>query len=158
MMKIEFYLHQVWLALICVLMFAGLLLPVGELVGTDGASAQLTNFRLNFIEGDHTGAMWAMGAIMIAVLGVGVFELLLSGFRNFVLQKRLLVFMMILTVSYYIPFVIYVLLVKGETAFSPCIAAAFPLICLVLEYMSIHGVSKAEAAIIARASGFRLRD
>ncbi|MBO6077938.1 MAG: DUF4293 family protein [Bacteroidaceae bacterium] len=157
-MKIEFYLHQVWLALICILMFAGLLLPIGLLVDAEGASAELTNFRLNFIEGDSSGALWALGAILIVTLAVGVFELLLSGFRNFVLQKRLLVFMMLLTVGYYIIFVIYVLLLKGDASFGPRPAAAFPLICLVLEYMSIHGVSKAEAAIIARASGFRLRD
>lgn len=157
-MKIEFYLHQVWLALICILMFAGLLLPIGQLVDAEGASAELTNFRLNFIEGDSSGALWALGAILIVTLAVGVFELLLSGFRNFVLQKRLLVFMMLLTVGYYIIFVIYVLLLKGDASFGPRPAAAFPLICLVLEYMSIHGVSKAEAAIIARASGFRLRD
>ena len=158
MMKIEFYLHQVWLALICILMFAGLLLPIGQLVNAEGASAELTNFRLNYIEGDSSGALWALGTIMIVTLAVGVFELLLSGFRNFVLQKRLLVFMMLLTVGYYILFVIYVLLLKGDASFGPRIAAAFPLISLVLEYMSISGVSKAEATIIARASGFRLRD
>ncbi len=157
-MKIEFYLHQVWLALICILMFAGLLLPIGLLVNAEGASAELTNFRLNFIEGDSSGALWALGAILIVALLVGVFELLLSGFRNFVLQKRLLVFMMLLTVGYYILFVIYVLLLKGDASFGPRPAAAFPLICLILEYMSISGVSKAEAQIIARASGFRLRD
>ncbi len=157
-MKIEFYLHQVWLALIYVLMFAGLLLPIGELVNAEGASAQLTNFRLNFVEGDSSGALWALGAIMIVTLAVGVFELLLSGFRNFVLQKRLLVFMMLLTVGYYILFVIYVLVLKGDASFGPKVAASFPLVSLILEYMSIHGVSKAEAAIIARASGFRLRD
>ena len=157
-MKIEFYLHQVWLALICVLMFAGLLLPIGQLSNVEGASAELTNFRLNFIEGDSSGAMWALGAIMIVILAVGVFELLLSGFRNFVLQKRLLVFMMLFTAGYYIIFVVYVLLMKGDASFGPRIAAAFPLVSLVLEYMTIHGVAKAEAAIIAKASGFRLRD
>ena len=157
-MKIEFYLHQVWLALICILMFAGLLLPVGQLVDAEGASAELTNFRLNFIEGDSSGAMWAMGVIMIVTLGVGVFELLLSGFRNFILQKRLLVFMMLLTAGYYILFVAYVLLMKGDATFTPYVASAFPLISVVLEYMTIHGVSKAEAHIIAKASGFRLRD
>ena len=157
-MKIEFYLHQVWLALICALMFAGLLLPIGQLVSAEGASAELTNFRLNFIEGDSSSAMWALGVIMIMALGVGVFELLLSGFRNFVLQKRLLVFMMLLSAGYYIILVVYVLLLKGDASFGPRPAAAFPLVCLILEYMSIHGIAKAEAKIIARASGFRLRD
>jgi len=157
-MKIEFYLHQVWLALICVLMFAGLLLPIGQLVSEEGASAELTNFRLNFIEGDSSSAMWALGVIMIMALGVGVFELLLSGFRNFVLQKRLLVFMMLLSAGYYVILVVYVLLLKGDASFGPRPAAAFPLVSLILEYMSIHGIAKAEARIIARASGFRLRD
>ena len=99
-----------------------------------------------------------MGVIMIVTLGVGVFELLLSGFRNFILQKRLLVFMMLLTAGYYILFVAYVLLMKGDATFTPYVASAFPLISVVLEYMTIHGVSKAEAHIIAKASGFRLRD
>ena len=157
-MKIEFYLHQVWLALICVLRFAGLLLPIGQLVSEEGASAELTNFRLNFIEGDSSSAMWALGVIMIMALGVGVFELLLSGFRNFVLQKRLLVFMMLLSAGYYVILVVYVLLLKGDASFGPRPAAAFPLVSLILEYMSIHGIAKAEARIIARASGFRLRD
>ncbi len=157
-MKIEFYLHQVWLALICILMFAGLILPIGQLTDAQGASAQLTNFRLNFVEGDSCAAMWALGVILIAALLVGVFELLLSGFRNFVLQKRLLVFTMLLTVGYYLLFVVYVLLVKGDASYSPTPAAAFPLVCLILEFMSIRGVAKAEADIIARANGFRLRD
>lgn len=157
-MKIEFYLHQVWLALICILMFAGLLLPIGQLTDAQGASAQLTNFRLIFVEGDSHGAMWALGVILIGALLVGVFELLLSGFRNFVLQKRLLVFMMLLTVGYYLIFVVYVLLVKGGASYTPTLSAAFPLVCLILEFMSIRGVAKAEADIIARANGFRLRD
>ena len=157
-MKIEFYLHQVWLALICALMLAGLLLPIGQLVIADGASAELTNFRLNYIEGDSQGAMWALGVLLIVILSVGVFELLLSGFRNFILQKRLLVFMMLLTIGYYIIMVLYVLLMKGGAQFGPRPAAAFPLIGLILEYMTIHGIAKAEAGIIAKASGFRLRD
>ena len=157
-MKIEFYLHQIWLALICILMFVGLFLPIGLFVNAEGASAQLTNFRLNFIEGDSSGALWALGTIMIITLVVGVFDLLLSGFRNFVLQKRLLVFMILLTVGYYILFVVYVLLLKGDASFGTCPAAFFPLICLVLEFMSIRGVSKAEADILVRANGFRLRD
>ena len=103
-------------------------------------------------------SLLSAAAMLVPILAVGVFELLLSGFRNFVLQKRLLVFMMLLTVGYYILFVVYVLLVKGDASFGPRVAAAFPLISLVLEYMTISGVSKAEAAIIAKASGFRLRD
>lgn len=157
-MKIEFYLHQIWLAIICILMFASLILPVGQLVNVEGASGELTNWRINFIEGESSGALWGLGVILALTFGVGVFELLLSGFRNFILQKRLLVFMMLMTVGYYIILTIYVFILKGDARFVPSVWAAFPLVSLILEYMSIHGVSKAEAAIIARANGFRLRD
>lgn len=157
-MKIEFYLHQIWLAIICILMFASLLLPVGQLVSMEGASGELTNWRLNFVEGESSGALWGLGVILVITLAVGIFELLLSGFRNFVLQKRLLVFMMLMTIGYYIVLAIYVLLLKGDAHFVPSIWMAFPLVSLILEYMTIHGVSKAEANIIARANGFRLRD
>jgi len=157
-MKIEFYLHQIWLAIICILMFASLLLPVGQLVDMEGASGELTNWRLNFIEGESSGALWGLGVILTVTFAVGVFELLLSGFRNFILQKRLLVFMMLMTLGYYIILTVYVLILKGGAHFVPAVWAAFPLVSLILEYMSIHGVSKAEANIIARANGFRLRD
>lgn len=157
-MKIEYYLHQIWLAIICILMFVSLVLPIGTLINAEGASAALTNFRLNYIEGGHSGAMWALGVLLILSLIAGVFELLLSGFRNFTIQKRVLVFMILLGVGYYLLFVLYVLLMKGDCHFVPHYSAAFPLVCMVLEYMTIHGITKAEADIIAKANGFRLRD
>ena len=157
-MKIEYYLHQIWLAIICILMFVSLILPLGKLVNVEGASAMLTNFRLNYIEGGHSGALWALGVILIISLMACVFELLLSGFRNFTIQKRVLVLMILLGIGYYILFVLYVFLMKGDCQFVPNYSAAFPLVCMVLEYMTIHGITKAEADIIAKANGFRLRD
>ncbi|MBR6369601.1 MAG: DUF4293 family protein [Bacteroidaceae bacterium] len=157
-MKIEFYVHQIWLALICVLMIVSLIYPIASFAVDGGEVIRLTNFRLLYEDGSAKGALWGLGVLLIINLGVAVFELLLSGFRNFVLQKRLIIFMMLLTVGYYLVLVLYILLLKGSASFIPGIPVAFPLVCLVLEYMSIHGVSKAEAEILARANGFRLRD
>ena len=157
-MKIEFYLHQIWLTLICVLMIVSLISPIATFIVDGGESIRLTNFRLLYEDGSAKGALWGLGVILILNVGVGIFELLLSGFRNFVLQKRLIVFMMLLTVGYYIVLVIYVLLLKGSASFIPEISLALPLICLILEYMSMHGVAKAEADILSKANGFRLRD
>ncbi|MCQ2075202.1 MAG: DUF4293 family protein [Bacteroidaceae bacterium] len=151
------YLHQLWLALICVLLFAGLLMPIGQFSNDEGATALLTNFRINFIEGDSAGAMWALAVIQIAALAVALFELLLSGFRNFTLQKRLLIFDALLLVGYYMVFVVYVLLLNDSATFRPCIAGVFPLISLILIWITFMAVQRAEAAIIAGASSFRLR-
>lgn len=157
-MNIEKYVHQIWLIAICLLLLFGLFMPIGQFSNQEGATALLTNFRMNYVEGVHGAGMWALAVIQIFALAIAVFELLLSGFRNFVLQKRLIVLLSLLLIGYYIVYLIYVLLAKGDASFIPLWATSFPLISLIFCYMTFHGVQKAEADIIARASGFRLRD
>lgn len=157
-MNIEKYVHQIWLIAICLLLLFSLFMPIGQFSNQEGATALLTNFRMNYVEGVHGTGMWALAVIQIFALAIAVFELLLSGFRNFVLQKRLIVLLSLLLIGYYIIYLIYVLLAKGDASFIPLWAASFPLISLIFCYMTFHGVQKAEADIIARASGFRLRD
>ena len=125
---------------------------------TEGIAALLTNFRIKFVEGDTAGAMWALGAIQILALLASLFELFLSGFRNFTLQKRILVFTALLLAGYYIVCVTYVLLMKNDAMFYLKPAISFPLISLILDAMTFMAVQKTEAAIIAGAGSFRLRD
>lgn len=157
-MKIDSYLHQLWLAFILILMTASLFLPIGEFSNQDGATALLTNFRLNFVEGDSSSAFWALGVIVIVILLITLFELLLSGFRSFTIQKRILIFIGLLLIGYYLAFVAYVLLIKGDASFMPMWGASFPLISLILVIMTFYSIRRAEANIILKASSFRLRD
>jgi len=152
------YLHQLWLVIICLLLLAGLFLPIGQFANEEGATALLTNFRIRFVEGEVSGALWALGVLQALIFLVALFELLLSGFQNFVLQKRLLVFIVLMIIGYYILFVIYVIMLKGDASFRPQLAAGFPLIALILDIMTFYSVQKAEADIIAGSSSFRLRD
>lgn len=151
------YLHQLWLLLACLLLFAGLLMPIGVFSNAEGATAQLTNFRLNFVEGDSSSALWALAVIQIVTLAVLVFELLLSGFQNFALQKRLLVFAALLLVGYYIVFAVYVLLLKDSAMFRP-MCGCFPLLALIFTGMTWFAVRRTEVSIIIGANKFRLRD
>lgn len=157
-MKIDTYLHQLWLAFITILMTASLFLPIGEFSNQDGATALLTNFRIKFIEGDTSGAMWALGVIVIIILLISLFELLLSGFRNFTMQKRLLIFIGLLLIGYYLVYIAYVLLLKGDASFIPMWGASFPLISLIFVIITFISVQRAEAEIIIQSSSFRLRD
>lgn len=154
----KIYLHQLWLLLACLLLFAGLLMPIAEFSNVEGATAQLTNFRINFIEGDSCGALWALGVIQIVALAVTLFELLLSGFQNFTLQKRLLVMTMLLLTGWLILYVVYTLLVKNDAMMRPLWGASFPLISLILTCMTYFSVKRTEIAIITGANKFRLRD
>ncbi len=157
-MKIDTYLHQLWLAFITILMTASLFFPIGELSNQEGASALLTNFRIKFVEGETGSAFWALGVLIIIILLITLFELLLSGFRNFAIQKRLLIFTALLLVGYYLIFAVYVLLLKGDASFAPTLGASFPLISLIFVIMTFYSVRRAEAEIIVKASAFRLRD
>ena len=138
-MNIEKYVHQIWLIAICLLLLFGLFMPIGQFSNQEGATALLTNFRMNYVEGVHGTGMWALAVIQIFALAIAVFELLLSGFRNFVLQKRLIVLLSLLLIGYYIIYLIYVLLAKGDASFIPLWAASFPLISLIFCYMTFHG-------------------
>ncbi len=152
------YIHQLWLVLMSLLLLAGLFLPVGLFFNDEGATAKLTNFRLNFVEGDSVGAMWALAVLLIAALLITLFVLMLSFYRNFTLQKRLLIFDMLLFVGYYIIYILYVVLMNDGASFRPLIAAAFPFAALVLAVITFSCVQRLEAAIIAGASSFRLRE
>ena len=153
------YLHQLWLVLICLILFACLFLPIGEFSNAEGASAVLTDFKLKFVEGDSVSAMWALGVVKIAALLLVLFVLLISGFRNFTLQKRILIYVPLLLVGYYVIYTVYALLLKEGTAyFRPMYAAALPFVAIVLDLITLRSVRKAEAAIIAGIDSFRLRD
>lgn len=152
------YLHQVWLILMCLLLFAGLFMPIGQFANEEGATALLTNFRINFVEGDSMSSLWALGVVQIVALAIALFELLLSGFRNFTLQKRLLVFIALLLASYYIMFALYVILLRKDAMFRPQWAGVFPLIVLILDFITLWSIIRVEAAIIAGSDSFRIRD
>ena len=50
------------------------------------------------------------------------------------------------------------MLMKNDATFRPALAASFPLIALILDGMTFFAVQRTEAAIIAGAGSFRLRD
>ena len=148
------YLHQLWLVLMFLLLLAGLFLPIAQYENVEGSTALLTNFRLKFVEGDSVSAMWALGVILCCT---ALLMLLLSVYRNFTLQKRLLIFDDLLIVGYYIVYVVYVILLNDDAVFRPKVAAGFPLIALLLSILTFSCIQRVEAAIISGASSFRLR-
>lgn len=151
------YLHQLWLVLMFLLLLAGLFLPIAQYENVEGSTALLTNFRLKFVEGDSVSAMWALGVILCCTALLTLFLLLLSVYRNFTLQKRLLIFDDLLIVGYYIVYVVYVILLNDDAVFRPKVAAGFPLIALLLSILTFSCIQRVEAAIISGASSFRLR-
>ncbi|MCQ2058812.1 MAG: DUF4293 family protein [Bacteroidaceae bacterium] len=155
-MPIKFYLHQLWLIAAFALIVADLFLPIAMFGNQEGSTALLTNFRILYVEGAKSAAFWALGVILICTALINLFELLLSGFQNFTLQKRSLVLSTILIAGYYVLYLIYILCMKADASYTITYGTLFPVIALIFNVMAFRGVCSAEAQIIK--DSFRLRD
>lgn len=154
----KLFKHQIWLTCMVILLLVSLFFPVGQFGDSSGGAIHLTNFRIILPQAENGASLWALGAVLIAAILVTLFCLLISGFKNFTLQKRLLIYSGFLLVGYYLLFVVFVLLLRNESQFIPMWGSSFPCIALILNIMSIFSVQRTEAEIIAKSGSFRLRD
>lgn len=150
------YLHQLWLLTALVLIVVDLFLPIAILSNPEGEFLELTNFRILWADGNTNAAFWALGVILICAALVVLFELLLSGFQNFTLQKRSLVLSTLLLGGYYVLYLIYILCMNSGAEYTITWGTLFPVLALILNVMAFRGVCHAEASIIR--DSFRLRD
>lgn len=150
------YLHQLWLLTALALIVVDLFLPIAILSNQEGEFLELTNFRIIWADGNAHAAFWALGTILISTALVVLFELLLSGFQNFTLQKRSLVLSTLLLGGYYVLYLIYILCMNAGAEYTITWGTLFPVLALILNVMAFRGVCKAEASIIR--DSFRLRD
>ena len=103
------------------------------------------------------------GVVLVVATAVNLFGLLVSLFSNFELQKRTSILSMLLITGYYILLSIYVLIVINSddaltTLNLESCGVLYPFTVLVLNFMAFLAARRTEAQILAKASGFRLRD
>ena len=136
-----------------------LCLPLVQFVYKDYSSVTMTNFQIQNIDGTHSSSPWALGGLLIASGICSLFVLLISAFQNYALQKRGLIVNMLILTGYYIVYLIFLLILKADVqAVLPKWATILPLISLILSFMSLNGIRRTEAKIIASGNSFRLRD
>lgn len=159
-MKFRFY--QLYFVLAAVLLVATM---CGNLLGVlapNGATYTVGNFSLACPDGSTSYSVVALGVVLIVAVVVNAFGLLVSLFSNFELQKRSSILSVLLLTGYYILLLIYVLLIINSdevvTTLSLEAAVMFPFTAIVLNVLSFLSARRTEAKILAKASGFRLRD
>lgn len=140
-----------------VLLIAMLCLPMMQFVEASGATIELTNFNLTMPDGTVSYAPVALGVVAIVSMLVNLFGLFVSGFQNFELQKRTSILNILLMLGYYILFGIYGW-VLGSSSISVGLPVLFPFFVLVFNVLAFFAARRTEASILAKASGFRLRD
>ncbi len=151
-------IQTVWLAIICMLCIAGLCSGVAYYTSEGNTVAEFSNFTFGaenaFKAIDCTGP-WALGVLLILVLLISLVSLLL--FRKRMRQLRLCVFSSILLLGYIGVYVFfsYIYQLKLESVVSGIsdvklhisIAAVYPVLCLILNALAIHGIRKDEALV-----------
>ena len=149
----KFRPYQIFLVISIALLIAALFMPLLQLIEPDGATSVLGNFSILKPDGTKSYVVCALGVVLIFTALVNVFTLVISAFQNFELQKRCSILSALLLTGYYI-----LLLIASLLLIDVQIAMIFPFIALVLNVMSFLSARRTEAAILAKASGFRLRD
>jgi len=160
-MKFRFYqLYYLLSAVLLVVTMCGTLL---HMIAMDsGATYTLGSFSLIKPDGTATYSVVALGVVLIVATLVNAFGLFVSLFSNFELQKRASILSVLLLTGFYILLAVYALLVinsdEAVTTISLEAEIMFPFTAIVLGVLSFLSARRTEAKILAKATGFRLRD
>lgn len=153
-MKFRFY--QLLQLLVVILSVYALTGPIMSFVEGDKV-AVIENFRLAYSNGDVSRAVMPLGVLLVFTAAVNLFAFFVSLFSNFELQKRVSIFSMLVFAGYYILLLIYsLILVEGTPTVE--LPILMPFFGLILNTVTFNLIRRQEAKIIAKASGFRLRD
>ena len=155
-MKIRRY--QLYYLLSIVLLITAMFKEVVRIIEPNGAAYMLGNFSMTKPDGTSSYAVVALGIVLVAAVLVNLFSLFVSLFNNFELQKRSSILSMLLLAGYYILLVISVALMLDAAVADLRTAIMFPLTAIILNMMGFFAARRTEAQILAKASGFRLRD
>lgn len=156
----KFRSYQLFFVASIALLVASIIMPVLYFIESNGATIGLYNFYIEKPDNTVSYAACALGVVLSFTILVNLFGLIISSFQNFELQKRTSILGVLLLTGYYILLVISSLILATDNVDVIRIeqAVLFPFIALILNAMCFMSARRTEAKILAKASGFRLRD
>ena len=125
---------------------------------SNGALTVMSNFKLLAADGQVSRSVIALGALLLFAVVVNLFALVVSLFSNFELQKRTTILSLLILAGYYILLLIYSFIMLSDASLEVDLPVLFPFFGIILNSIAFNLIRREEARIIARASGFRLRD
>ncbi len=139
-------IQTLYLLLAAVLQTVCLCRPVGLFLGEDGELvARLFNLWTSSEDGTYSLAPWALFAILLIAATLTVISVFL--FRTRALQMRAVSLSMVLLVGYYAYLALFVWLHLEGVSYRPTVAAALPLVSIILLYLAFRGILKDELLI-----------
>ncbi|MBR1667824.1 MAG: DUF4293 domain-containing protein [Bacteroidaceae bacterium] len=155
-------LQTVYLALVLIFSFVGLISTIGEWTVAETVVAHFSNFTFGaegaFKAMDSTSGPWCLGILLLLVMFLSALSILL--FRKRMRQLRLTIISTILLVGYVAAyaFFVYVYQVKLESlcgdgtenllpTFHLKFISVFPVLSIILNCLAIQGIRKDEALV-----------
>lgn len=155
-------IQTVYLALVLIFSFVGLISTIGEWTVADAVVAHFSNFTFgaegHFKTLDSTSGPWCLGILLILVMFLSALSIML--FRKRMRQLRLTIFSTILLVGYVATyaFFVYVYQMKLESlcgegtesiipTFHLKLISVFPVLSIILNCLAIQGIRKDEALV-----------
>ena len=160
-------IQTVYLALVLILSFVGLISTIGEWTVADSVVAHFSNFTFGaeepFKAKDVMSGPWCLGVLLILVIFLSGLSIML--FRKRMRQLRLTIFSTILLVGYVITYAVFAyfydwnLNLYASTAYEKGIeiaalptfhlkfVAVFPVLSIILNCLAIQGIRKDEALV-----------
>lgn len=143
-------IQSVYLLAVTILLAVSLCMPVGQFVGTDGVTVHLFKpLGVSLADGAFQST-WGLFGILL--LGAVIAFCTIFLYRNRMLQVRMTVFGSLLLVGYYIAFLVFMFILKGELgamAFQVHWALSFPAISIILNYLSFRAIYRDELMVRA---------
>ncbi|MBE6295685.1 MAG: DUF4293 family protein [Bacteroidaceae bacterium] len=154
----KFRLYQLLYVAVIALLVWAMVEPIIKFTEADGSLTVMSNFKLLAADGQVSRSVIALGALLVFAVVVNAFALMVSMFSNFELQKRTTILSLLVLAGYYILLLIYSFLLLADASLEVDLPILFPFFGIILNSVSFNLIRREEAKIIARATGFRLRD
>lgn len=143
-------IQSVYLLLVTILLIVAACMPVGTFAGTDGVTAHVFRPLGVSLADGNVQSTWGLFGILVLAAVVACCTIFL--FRNRLLQIRLTIFNSILLIGYYIVFAVFLFVLKGRLSgadYQIGWALCLPVVCLVLNYLSVRAIYRDEALVRA---------
>lgn len=155
-------IQTVYLALVLIFSFVGLISTIGEWTVADTVVAHFSNFTFGaegqFKALDSTSGPWCLGVLLILVMFLSMMSIML--FRKRMRQLRLTIISTIFLVGYVAAYAVFAYyyqlnldqLVSNESGsieptFHLKLISVFPVLSIILNCLAIQGIRKDEALV-----------
>lgn len=147
-------IQTVYLLLVTALLTTTIFLPVGSFLDSNGLLYPFTPLNINLPSAGLNYTPW--GQLALLVLGALIAFATIFLFKNRKLQMRMCVFNSLIIAGYYLVYLMFVLMSKGNTNadFQFSFGLCLPVISLVLTFLAFRAIRKDENMI---KTAYRIR-